>query len=664
MTDRPGGSRYAPGELCRDNLRVAFRWLGPPHDSDLDAFSLTFVLTEARGAEVLDAVHRALRAAAHEALHETRYALDKLAWAIGEMAEPFVRTIRDSQVDRRTWLQLVQPAFAWAADVPAGEGAGVATPGPSGLQTGVIQVLDVALDVPRASLLANAARDGRRFMPGHHRRFLARLDEVGPILRVFVERAGDPRLTGLYNECVRNLRTFRVVHHKRDDARVTGQTTVVEVDEDPVATFEHTMAERALYFIRSGSVRIAPPGEGLPAGRLGPGEIFGEVAFLLNYGAAAGVVAEEELEVDVVGRDELHQLLELDVALAARLYKALGVLEAERLGDVARRAGSVQLADVRMAPDPRVQPAGVPTPSTEAIVRRMLAAAEVEDVAAVVGECDRLVRHLAELSPDEAMNAGRHVLRTAFPVLGASYLLRAAMLGPGRARRDAVALEHVLDGVPLGDGAVGEAVDRWALQLPTMTSLRARTSAVADAVAPTVDDPGRGSDEARTVTCVESLPGPELLSGFGTPVELIVVDSDAEALRRTHARYPSRLRTVHESVVHLARGLGRIPMAAQDAVYCVGALQHLDDRDAVGLIDWAHAALRPGGALLLGGPATTSLDAAFLEHIVGWAVRRRSPEQMAHLFSRSDFLTMHARTWTDAAGGMTYALSRREGGSR
>jgi extracellular factor (EF) 3-hydroxypalmitic acid methyl ester biosynthesis protein len=733
MTDRPGGAAFVPAELSRAELRIAFPWLGPPHDADLAAFSLTFVLTEARGAPVLAAIRRAIGAAAREEVHETGYALDRLSADIEAMAEPFTRIIRDAHVDRRTWLSLVQPPFAWAAEVAPGEEAALATPGPSGMQTGVVQAVDAALGLDRTTFLGRAARDGRRFMPGPHRRFLEHLDELGPVLRAFVERSRDPHLVRLYNECVRNLRTFRVVHQKRgaaylrigrvrsgprvstglavpwtDDAR---NDAAVEVGDDPVETFEATMAERiaetsaamiatagagdrptlrdlapgdldrilavatrrrvaaghdviraderrqALYVIRSGTVRIAPPGEGLPAGRLGPGEVFGEVAFLLNEGAPAGVVAEEDLEVDVVDRDELHRVLAEDQALAARVFKALAMLEAERLRDTVRRAGGVRAGDLPVPHDPRLEPAGVPAPGTEAAVTALLDAGRAvpgrrgDGGQALAAACDALVAHLAGLPGDQAILAGRHVLRAAFPVLGASRLLRLAMLGPGATRRDTAALEQALTGRPAGDGAVGELVDGWALRLPVFASLRARASAVHEAIGSVrVDRPA--------VTCVQSLPGPEF-GAFDPAVRLTVVDSDAGALERAAAVCPARPRTVHESIVHLARGLGRVPMPPQDVIYGLGAFEHLDDRDAVRVIDWAHAHLRPGGVVLVGGPATDASDAAFLRHVLGWAPRRRSPAQLAHLFNRSEFLAAPVVAWTDAPGGASYALVRR-----
>jgi extracellular factor (EF) 3-hydroxypalmitic acid methyl ester biosynthesis protein len=713
MTDRPGGATFVPAELDRERLRIAFPWLAPPRRADLEAFSLTFVLTEARGAEVLDAVRHAFSAVAEEDVHETGYALDKLAGAVERMAEPFVRTIRNPHVDTRTWLEWVQPLFAWAADTS--EPAGLATPGPSGMQTGVIQALDAALTVPAESFLGRAALDGRRFMPGHHRRFLAALDAARGVLPGFVEAARDPQLAFLFNECVRGLRTWRVVHQKRGaqylragrtmsgprvstglavpwtpDRDRASQTTAVAMEDDAVATFERTMTERiletsrafvagearrdsaiplpylsahdnrlifagverrriapgeevirpderrqALYAIRSGSVRIAPAGEGLPAGRLGAGEVFGELAFLLNSGAPAGVTAEEPLEVDVLTRDHLYRVLGGDPALTARFYESLAVLEAGRLRDTVRRG--IRAADLPQETDPRLARAG-PAPAETLALLAGLVEADADHVAAAG---DALVDHLMTLAPAVAADAGRHVLRLGFPVLAASRLLRHALLGGARSRRDLPALTHALAGTPSGEPPLGEAVDAWALGLPSFASLRTRVHAIAQAVG-----------DAHAVTYVESLPMP-----LPAARAVICVDSDLAALESAVGGGPAR--GVHENILHVARGLARIPLPRQDAIVCTGAVEFLPDRDAVRVVDWAHATLRPGGRLVLAGPAPASRDGAFLEHVAGWARRRRSPEHMAHLFTRSEFVAAHVDAWIDPTGATVYATARR-----
>jgi extracellular factor (EF) 3-hydroxypalmitic acid methyl ester biosynthesis protein len=713
MTDRPGGAAFVPADLDRDNLRIAFPWLAGPRRAQLEAFSLTFVLTEARGAEVLDAVRHAFIAVAEEDVHETGYALDKLAGAVERMAQPFVRTIRNPHVDTRTWLEWVQPLFAWAADT--GEPKGLATPGPSGMQTGVIQALDAVLTVPAESFLGRAALDGRRFMPGHHRRFLAALDEARGVLPGFVEAARDPQLAFLFNECVRGLRTWRVVHQKRgaqylragraisaprvstglavpwtSDRDRASQTTAVEMEDEAVATFERTMTERivetsrafvageavrdspiplpylseddnrrifggverrrvapgeevirpdqrrqALYSIRSGSVRIAPAGEGLPAGRLGAGEVFGELAFLLNSGAPAGVTAEEPLEVDVLTRDHLYRVLAGDAALSARFYESLAVLEAGRLRDTVRRG--IRAADLAREPDPRLDPAG-PAPAE---TLELLAGLMDVDAQRVAAAGDALVDHLASLEPIVAARAGRHVLRLGFPVLAASRLLRQALLGGARSRRDLSALAYALAGTPSGEPPLGEAVDAWALALPTFASLRARGEALAQAVG-----------DAHAVAYVESLPAP-----LPTADAVTCVDSDLAALEAAVGEGPAR--SVHENIVHVARGLARIPLPPQDAIVCTSALEFLPDREALRLVDWAHATLRAGGRLVIAGPAPDSRDGAFFEHVAGWTRRRRSPEHMAHLFSRSEFVAAPVDAWTDATGATVYATARR-----
>ncbi len=66
-------------------------------------------------------------------------------------------------------------------------------------------------------------------------------------------------------------------------------------------------------------------------GYLGPGALFGEMAFLRNVGASASVVADEEVEVQIIGRDKLYALLDSRPELSSHLYQSLALLLAQRV---------------------------------------------------------------------------------------------------------------------------------------------------------------------------------------------------------------------------------------------------------------------------------------------------------------------------------------------
>jgi hypothetical protein len=252
MCDRPGGAAYRTEELLSDNVRVAHNWLPPPFDVHLERFSISFVLLEARGAAVLSHLVAAVEAAACCRVDEATASFDQLHGAITALTRAFSVNVRKRTVDPAIWLELVQPTFAWSApvDVP-----GRVEGGPSGMQVATIQALDAALGVEGPSTLAELARAGRRYMPKPHRQFLHTLDLAGPVIRDFVRTSGCPVLTERFNRCVSDLGRFRATHRARGaqyllerpggDAARASTGLAIGVDDDAIATFERTMAERA-----------------------------------------------------------------------------------------------------------------------------------------------------------------------------------------------------------------------------------------------------------------------------------------------------------------------------------------------------------------------------------------------------------------------------------
>jgi hypothetical protein len=265
LTDRLGGTRYQVSDLTVDRLRVAHQWLDPPAASHLEQFSLSFVLMEARGAVAVDRIIEAIDAMDRGDLQELGYRLDSLEQAIHEMSKAFARSIRDVYVDPRTWLELVQPTFAWAA-----EQDGQVLPGPNGMQMPTIHCLDAALSVPSNSVLAQQTLAARAYMPPPHRQFVALMDQARGLLRRFVEQSGMATLCHRYNGCLVALNKFRIAHRARaahyidvgrhgssgrvstgmgiawgsEEGTQPSQNSAITDKEDPIAEFERLMTER------------------------------------------------------------------------------------------------------------------------------------------------------------------------------------------------------------------------------------------------------------------------------------------------------------------------------------------------------------------------------------------------------------------------------------
>jgi CRP-like cAMP-binding protein len=67
---------------------------------------------------------------------------------------------------------------------------------------------------------------------------------------------------------------------------------------------------------------------------IGPGEVCGEVSFLLDVPASADVITQEETEVYYLDRPTLQSLFELFPHLGSRFYRSLASGLARRLRDV------------------------------------------------------------------------------------------------------------------------------------------------------------------------------------------------------------------------------------------------------------------------------------------------------------------------------------------
>src|ERR687894_3222206 len=95
----------------------------------------------------------------------------------------------------------------------------------------------------------------------------------------------------------------------------------------------------ALFIIRAGVARVeqAEQGRGIALAQLGPGELVGEMGFVEDTSASASVVAQEEVEVEVIEGAHVQALLASSPSFAARFYQSLAVSLARRLRATTRR---------------------------------------------------------------------------------------------------------------------------------------------------------------------------------------------------------------------------------------------------------------------------------------------------------------------------------------
>jgi hypothetical protein len=120
-------------------------------------------------------------------------------------------------------------------------------------------------------------------------------------------------------------------------------------------------------------------------------------------------------------------------------------------------------------------------------------------------------------------------------------------------------------------------------------------------------------------------------------VEASFVEFDEEALvwMRAHG-VGARLHFGQESLVNLALASRRVDLEGQDFVYSA-LISSFSDRFAIGVLNYLHGLLRPGGWAWVGGLHPSNPDKTFLAHILGWSIAHRDEDAIKSLFERSAF---------------------------
>jgi CRP-like cAMP-binding protein len=113
---------------------------------------------------------------------------------------------------------------------------------------------------------------------------------------------------------------------------VVGRAKRVAFKKDDVL-LQAGKQHKTVYLVVKGEPRVETAARAFLA-RLGPGEVFGEMAFLENGVASATVVATGDLEVCAIEWSALHDLFELYPHMGSRFYRSLAMNLSRRLREV------------------------------------------------------------------------------------------------------------------------------------------------------------------------------------------------------------------------------------------------------------------------------------------------------------------------------------------
>lgn len=410
----------------------------------------------------------------------------------------------------------------------------------------------------------------------------------------------------------------------------------------------------AIYVLKAGMVRVVGgvwrPG-GVPSvlAHLGEGAVFGEISFLDNTAATATVQAQSECVADVIDRDHVFELLNED-GFARRFFHSLASLLSGRL--VRSSARLQKLMDTNLAGLPRMRRArtgnlnGIPDDLTEqldefeCLVATAMTAPQDERRQRTFEACDWLQAILAACAAagDDADGWYDHVFRQSFALLNSSRIADAIFSRPRGVPGGFEVLAAAHFNQPAGDPPLGEHVDAWLLQQPTLLGLGAIPNLIVD----NLRDERARKGFALEVTSLGFGPAIELLAFAEEDPDGLVgtgVDRDSAACKRAaklaRGNAQAKLRFLRDDFVQLARARGRINLRGQDVIYIPYAIHWLADAEVIELLEWSHQHVIDGGVIGACVLAPGASDQLLFDHLLEWRLQAKSEEELRQLVEQT-----------------------------
>lgn len=434
-----------------------------------------------------------------------------------------------------------------------------------------------------------------------------------------------------------------------------------------------------IFIVRRGTVRVVK-GEDAIIAHLGEGEVFGEISFLDSEGASSAVIAATDCDIDQIEASTLFEVFAKKPELAGRFYQSIALFLSQRLRDttgllsqlladeapIGRRLPQRHTGHVDATPlDNSIEHSLSDFEQRLAAADRRLGTLADEDAVfpEVANACSELVALLTTLAAASRQGAADVVFRRSF-----RWLMQSAAIDLAYSQWSGDADEALLLSLrqmePAGDSPIGRLIDRWFRQLPTMTTLRRFPAQLEHCVSELAE---AQPDRPLQVVCLDVGSARALQPLLATNrIRLTCISLDATALNaaRKQARQAGlegRALYLHDNILRLAQGLRRDHLAggSQDLIVSDLILNTLARDQWLAMINWAHARLRPGGAIIWNHIDPMRPDREFFERIIDWHPAARGREDLEHGFAESDFRGMDAGfEWPEsAAGGL--AMGRR-----
>lgn len=440
----------------------------------------------------------------------------------------------------------------------------------------------------------------------------------------------------------------------------------------------------ALFIVSAGlyGASIGDADDDQQLGRLAPGAVFGEMAWLGRTVASARVRALERSEALVLPLPVLEEKLQVDHTFAAEFMRALAGVLVER-----QRSSNVALAIAASAPAvaraargefQRVREAldtfrGVAARCDKEERARGGLGAESEDdlrqsLATVLELLEDTCNCLARKQPAAAQALGARVQAELLPFLLTTQTALRCYAKPRGYAGDFQMIDDISESRAGGVG-VGRAIDRFLLEHAAAVAVRKRRQLIASRLAALA----LSQPEQLAVTALACGPAREisdvlaLLPRHRRP-EVTLADIDPQALEYAASRldaegFGSHVRTARVNLIRLALGRERIALRPQHVIYGMGLIDYFSDEFVVYLLDWMHARLAPGGQAILGNLHPRNPARALMDHVLEWKVIHRTEQDLQRLFAASAFGGAAEFLWEET-GLHVFAVGRKGRESR
>ena len=434
------------------------------------------------------------------------------------------------------------------------------------------------------------------------------------------------------------------------ERQVIANTVIVRENEPTVSI--HIVLE-GLFSVRISSL---PDAE---VGRLGPGEIIGEISFLENSLPSASVVAIESSLLFEIPRSILAEKLETDPLFGAQFYRALAILNSRRLRervssltrtfeaklDVSKWSGDAPKALLcaiecfkslllQIDGDARKHDKRVP----EAIT--LTAGQAFLDFCRVV---NKTIGHSSVEVPLVKAELGRRLRHEILPFVLLTETTERFYSKPRGYAGDFLTTAMIYRNRPAGKGRIGPLLDHCLLNAPPARAIRNNRVRFANEIMATVE----AKHGAAHVTSLACGPAREVFDVFQQlddrrRLQACLVDIDLQALayvadRRDKAELQDGINLINANLVYLAMGRQKLELRDQDLIYSIGLIDHFNDKFVVKLLNWIHGRLRPGGRVIVGNFHPNNYCKEIMDHVLEWRLIHRSEEDIHRLFASSTF---------------------------